>query len=38
MFNAIFVPRGEKSIAPLQGEADALNFINEAYQHWNRWL
>jgi hypothetical protein len=34
MFNAIYVPGGEKSIAPLQGEADALNFINEAYQHF----
>lgn len=33
MLNAIYVPGGEKSIAPLQGEADALNFINEAYQH-----
>jgi len=33
MFDAVYVPAGEKSIAALQGEADALNFINEAYQH-----
>ncbi|MDO8700606.1 MAG: catalase [Deltaproteobacteria bacterium] len=33
MFDAVYVPGGEKSIDALQGEPDALNFINEAYQH-----
>ena len=33
MFDAVYVPGGEKSIVALQGEPDALNFINEAYQH-----
>jgi catalase len=33
LFDAVYIPGGEKSIAALQGEADAVNFINEAYQH-----
>ena len=33
MFDAVYIPGGEKSIAALEGEANALNFLNEAYQH-----
>jgi catalase len=33
LFDAVYVPGGEKSIAMLQGEAKALHFIAEAYQH-----
>ncbi|MGI8565869.1 MAG: catalase [Pyrinomonadaceae bacterium] len=33
LFDAVYVPGGEKSVAALKGEADALHFINEAYKH-----
>ena len=33
MFDAVYVPGGEKSVEMLQGEGDALHFINEAYKH-----
>lgn len=33
LYDAIFVPSGEKSIAALSTEADALHFLNEAYKH-----
>ena len=33
MFDAVYIPGGETSVAALQGEADALHFINEAYKH-----
>lgn len=33
LFDAVYVPGGEKSIETLKGEAKALHFINEAYQH-----
>ncbi len=33
LYDAIFVPAGEQSIAALAGEADALHFLNEAYKH-----
>jgi catalase len=33
LFDAVYVPGGEESIAMLKGEAKALHFIAEAYQH-----
>jgi catalase len=33
MFDAVFVPGGEQSIATLTGLGDAREFINEAYKH-----
>lgn len=33
MFDAVYVPGGEKSVEVLKREADALQFVNEAYQH-----
>jgi catalase len=33
LFDAVYIPGGEKSAAALKGEADALHFINEAYKH-----
>jgi catalase len=33
MFDAVYIPGGEKSVAALRGEADALHFVNEAYKH-----
>ena len=33
LFDAVYVPGGEKSVAALKGEADAIHFINEAYKH-----
>jgi catalase len=33
LFDAVYVPGGEKSVETLKGEAKALHFINEAYQH-----
>ena len=33
LFDAVYVPGGEKSVMTLKGEADALHFVNEAYKH-----
>jgi catalase len=33
VFDAIYVPGGEKSIKALLSEPDAIHFINEAYKH-----
>jgi catalase len=33
LFDAVFVPAGKKSVQALQGEADAVHFLNEAYKH-----
>jgi catalase len=33
LFDAVFVAGGSKSAAILQGEPDAIHFINEAYKH-----
>jgi len=33
LFDAVFIPGGDKSIAAMKQEADAVNFVNEAYQH-----
>ncbi|WP_276495709.1 catalase [Pontibacter litorisediminis] len=33
MFDAIYIPDGEKSIAALLQEGDALHFISEAFKH-----
>ena len=33
LFDAVFVPGGEKSAADLAGNPDALHFLNEAYKH-----
>jgi catalase len=33
MYDAVYVPGGEKSIAALCGEADAIHFLNEAFKH-----
>lgn len=33
LFDAVYLPGGERSIATLQGEAKALHFIHEAYKH-----
>jgi len=33
MFDAVYVPGGEKSVETLKGEGNALHFINEAYKH-----
>ncbi len=33
MFDAVYVPGGEKSIAALQQEEEAVNFIAEAFKH-----
>ena len=33
LFDAVFVPGGEKSVEALAGEADALLFVREAYKH-----
>jgi catalase len=33
LFDAVYVPAGEKSVETLKGEAKALHFINEAYKH-----
>jgi catalase len=33
LFDAVFVPGGEKSVETLKGEGKALHFINEAYKH-----
>jgi catalase len=33
LFDAVYIPGGETSIAALQAETEALNFLNEAYRH-----
>jgi len=33
LFDAVYVPGGEKSVETLKGEAKALHFIHEAYKH-----
>jgi catalase len=33
MFDAVYVPGGEASVAALQNENEAANFLNEAYRH-----
>lgn len=33
VYDAVFVPAGEKSIAALKSEGDAIQFLNEAYMH-----
>jgi catalase len=33
LFDAVYVPGGDRSVEALQGEAKALHFINEAYKH-----
>ena len=33
VFDAVYVPGGEKSIKALLSEPDAIHFINEAYRH-----
>ncbi len=33
LFDAVYVPGGEASVAALQREADAVHFLNEAYKH-----
>ena len=33
LFDAVYVPGGEKSVDVLMGDADAVHFVNEAYRH-----
>lgn len=33
MYDAVFVPGGEESVASLQTHGDALHFLNEAFRH-----
>ncbi len=33
LFDAVYVPGGEQSVAALLAEADAIHFVNEAYKH-----
>ncbi len=33
LFDAVYIPSGEKSAAALIAEADAMHFVNEAYKH-----
>jgi len=33
LFDAVFIPDGEKSIEALKQEPDAIHFVNEAYRH-----
>jgi len=33
LYDAVFVPAGDKSIAALAADADAIHFLNEAYKH-----
>lgn len=33
IFDALYIPDGDKSVAALQNEADAIHFINETYRH-----
>jgi catalase len=33
LFDAVYVPGGEQSVAALVDESDAIHFVNEAYKH-----
>jgi catalase len=33
MYDAVYVPGGDKSVATLKGQGDALHFVQEAYRH-----
>ena len=33
LFDAVYIPGGEKSAATLAGEPDAIEFVNEAFRH-----
>ncbi|RZK89774.1 MAG: catalase, partial [Pedobacter sp.] len=33
LYDAVFVPAGDKSVAALAADADAIHFLNEAYKH-----
>jgi catalase len=33
LFDAVFVPGGNMSVATLEGEPDAIHFLNEAFKH-----
>ncbi|MBW4889997.1 catalase [Mucilaginibacter sp. HMF5004] len=33
LFDAVFIPAGDKSVAALSGNADAVHFVNETYRH-----
>jgi catalase len=33
LFDAVYVPGGDKSVAALKAEADAIHFVNEAFKH-----
>ncbi len=33
LFDAVYVPDGEESVAALRAEPESLNFLNEAYRH-----
>jgi len=33
LFDAVYIPGGEKSVEALMQEADAIHFVNEAYKH-----
>ena len=33
MYDALYIPSGEKHLAALMKEGDALHFINEAFKH-----
>ena len=33
LFDAVYVPGGDKSVKTLMGEADAYEFVNQAYKH-----
>ena len=35
LFDAVYVPDGEASVAALQAEHESLNFLSEAYRHCN---
>nr|MBA3241061.1 catalase [Acidobacteriota bacterium] len=33
LFDAVYIPGGEKSAAAIKAEADAIHFVNEAFKH-----
>ncbi|MEO5865279.1 MAG: DJ-1/PfpI family protein, partial [Nitrospiraceae bacterium] len=33
LFDAVYIPGGDKSVQALQQEADAIEFVKEAYKH-----
>lgn len=33
LFDGVYIPGGEQSVATLKQEADAIHFVNEAYKH-----